>query len=186
MNKFLSALALTVLLVTGCSSPVTPDMTDTPIDGDAAETPSDLTTIEGADVNYSLSYDPAEWTFTKSTDGSASEYDFENSNGSVFGQVIAEELELDMDTLEETVLANAQAADPKAEITSSTDKMVNGKNVRVLEMKATIEGLNFVYYGYYYTGAEGTLQVMTWTTSNLSDKYRADADVVLGTLKIGE
>ena len=186
MNKFLSTLALTVLLVTGCSSTVAPDTTDTSTDSSTVETSSDLTVVKGADVNYSLSYDPAEWTFTKSTDGSASEYDFENENGSVFGQVIAEELELDMATLEETVLANAQAADPKAEITKSEDRMVNGKNVRVLEMKATIEGLDFVYYGYYYTGAEGTLQVMTWTTSNLSDKYRADADVVLGTLKIGE
>lgn len=161
------------------------DSLETGSDSSVSVDATGMTTLSGELVPYSLSYDDSAWVLAKSAAGSASEYDFHNTQGSVYGQIIAEELELNMETLEQTVLSNAQAADPNATITNRTEKTVNGKDILVLEMTATIQGLNFVYYGYYYTGEEGTLQVMTWTTDNVAEKYRADAEALLNTLKIG-
>ena len=41
----------------------------------------------------------------------------------------------------------------------------------VLRINGTLKQIPFAYYGYYYGGKEGTIQVITYTSQNLLKKY---------------
>jgi len=35
-------------------------------------------------------------------------------------------------------------------------------------------GIKFIYLGYYYSSPKGTIQLLTYTSSNLLDEYKKD------------
>lgn len=127
-------------------------------------------------------YDPKKWTPKGAEDNGQTE--FEHVAGDGFAMVFAERLELSFPALKNLALSNAKEAAPDAEITFEEMRKVNGKDVLVLRMKGTISEIAFVYYGYYYTGKEGTLQVLTYTTPNLFDELKSDFEEFLNGLMI--
>jgi hypothetical protein len=48
-----------------------------------------------------------------------------------------------------------------------------------LQIRGTIQSIPFVYLGYYYSGQEGSIQLLTYTASNLFDEYRHDFQELL-------
>jgi hypothetical protein len=53
-------------------------------------------------------------------------------------------------------------------------------------MKGTIEGIQFVYYGYYYAGKAGTIQLLTYTSQNLFAEYKSEMTELLNGLTIND
>ena len=56
---------------------------------------------------------------------------------------------------------------------------MNGREALMLELRGTASGIDFVYLGYYLTGAEGTFQVLTYTAANLFADFRMDFERLL-------
>jgi hypothetical protein len=52
--------------------------------------------------------------------------------------------------------------------------MKNGKEILCMKIDGTIEQIPFRYYGYYYGGKQGTIQLLTYTGQGLFEKYEAD------------
>jgi hypothetical protein len=46
-------------------------------------------------------------------------------------------------------------------------------------MEGTIQGIKFVYLGYYYSDKHGSIQFITYTSKNLLKDYRADMETLL-------
>lgn len=141
-------------------------------------------TIEGEQVDYEITYDTNIWSLTKNPVGDAAEYSFDHIDGDVFALVIPERIQLDKDTLKEIALENAQEAAADMEIISEEKIEVNGENMTKMKMEGTIEGVRFQYYGYYYVGEAGSIQFVSYTSTNLMEEYEKDLTDLLNGLRI--
>jgi hypothetical protein len=77
------------------------------------------------------------------------------------------------------VINNARREAPDARITREEKKTVNGVPVLLLQSEGTGSLGPFVYYGYYYTGPRGAVQVVTYTFAGTFEQYRADLTAFL-------
>ena len=100
--------------------------------------------------------------------------------------VISERIAVPMSSLKDLALANAKQAAPDAHIVLDEKRIVNGKEVTCLQIEGTVQGIAFIYYGYYYGGPEGTLQVLTYTGKNLFAEFKPDLEDFLNGTQIGQ
>lgn len=71
-------------------------------------------------------------------------------------------------------LSNAKDADPNAKIIFREKRSVGVVDVWFLKLASTSKGIPLIYYGYYYGGKAGTVQVLTYTGANLITEYDKD------------
>ena len=76
--------------------------------------------------------------------------------------------------------------DPNAKFVNEETHIVNGKEVLCMTTEANVQGIAFTYYGYYYAGKTGTVQVITFTGQNLFTDYKSDMEAFLNGLEIIE
>ena len=93
--------------------------------------------------------------------------------------VLSERLQLSPETLKGVVLNNARQAAPDAKIDFEERRVVNGRQILCLQIAGTTQGIPFRYFGYYYAGSEGTVQVLTYTGENLFEEYKGDFEELL-------
>ena len=53
-----------------------------------------------------------------------------------------------------------------------------------MEMKGTTQGIKFMYLGYYYSDDSGSTQFITYTGSNLVNKYKLEIYDFLNGLEV--
>lgn len=53
-----------------------------------------------------------------------------------------------------------------------------------MKIEGTVKGIPFRYYGYYYGGKQGTIQILTFTGQTLFEKYEHDFTDFLNGLEI--
>lgn len=116
----------------------------------------------------------AAWSFKKAQDNAAAEYQFQLKGKDLYGMIITEGIEIPLETLADTALANAQGAAPDAKRIMQEYRVVNGKKVIYMQMTGTIKGINFTYHGYYYSDASGSTQLVAYTATNTAGKYKAE------------
>jgi hypothetical protein len=71
-------------------------------------------------------------------------------------------------------LANAQSADPKARIVFRQQRRINGVDVRFLKIEADVNAVPMVYWGCFYGGEYGTVQVVTYTAKSRLPEYEKE------------
>lgn len=149
------------------------------------EKPSEATTLFKAKGDkFLLWYDPLTWHQKKSADGDKTT--FVHKDGDVYAMVLAERFGMTLEALKDLAIRNAQKAATDARVTSEEYRTVNGKKVLCMKMEGTIEGIQFIYYGYYYAGKAGIIQLITYTAQNLLPEYEADMTQFLNGLVINE
>jgi hypothetical protein len=111
---------------------------------------------------------------------------FSHEKGDAYAMIISERISVPMESLKNLALSNAKEVAPDAHIVFEEKRIVNGKQVMCLQMEGTTQGIAFTYYGYYYGGPEGTLQVLTYTGKNLFAEYKPDLDDFLNGTQIGQ
>ncbi|MFA4815603.1 MAG: hypothetical protein WC653_05980, partial [Candidatus Gracilibacteria bacterium] len=171
-----------VLLFSACSS-----VNDTPTEsatGDYTESVVNVTaatesSVSGVGVEYTVNYDTSKWKMTAGASSGDAEYEFEHVDGDVYALIIAERIEVDAASLKEIALANAQSIADDATVVFEKGRTVNGIPMEVMKIDGTAYGVAFEYYGYYYSGPAGTIQFITYTSSNLTSTYEADLTELL-------
>jgi|DewCreStandDraft_4_1066084.scaffolds.fasta_scaffold75096_1 hypothetical protein len=128
------------------------------------------------------------WSFNKPSDESASaEYEFRLKGEDAYAMLITERIEVPLNNLKQIALQNAQNVAPDIKIVLEEKRKVNNKEeVLCLQMEGTIQGIKFVYFGYYYSDENGSLQLITYTSSNLFKKYKASLESFLNGLVISK
>lgn len=91
------------------------------------------------------------------------EFRFEAKDKSVIGVVMFEKKENDLETLLAKSLKNYKKAAPDAKFIAKQMRTVNGSLLMFVEMELTFAGTPVVYFIYYYTGVEGTIQFSVFT-----------------------
>lgn len=119
-------------------------------------------------------YDPAKWTVTDGAAGEPAEFKFRHSSGDAYALGIVERIGMPFETLRKAALDNAKASAPDAKITLEEPRKVNGREVVAMQIEGTISGIPFKYYGYYWSGKAGSMQLVTFTSQNLFDEVADD------------
>jgi hypothetical protein len=120
----------------------------------------------------SIKYDQNKWK--QKTSGKPGHFEFEHSSGDAYAMIIAERIAFPTDSLPDIALSNAKDADPNAAITFREKRRVNGVDVWFVKIEGVLEKTPFIYYGYYYGGKNGSVQVVTYTGKSLMAEYEKD------------
>ncbi len=135
--------------------------------------------LKSVKTNSEVWIDAKKWAFAKGASDEDAEYNFQIKGGDVYGQLISEQIELDIITLTTAALNNARSASPGMKMTTLEYRSVNDTNVLFMKMEGAIQGTNYTFAGYYYSNASGSTQFLTYTGANLYDKYSEDIESFL-------
>jgi len=114
------------------------------------------------------------WNFKKATNNAEAEYEFQLKGGDLYGLSISEGVAIPIESLASIALENAKEAAPDAKIIKQEYRIVNGIKVLYMEMKGTLQGIKFMYLGYYYSDDSGSTQFLAYTGSSLVGKYKSE------------
>lgn len=131
---------------------------------------------------FRIWYDNAKWFMEPKSDRATAE--FKLKRGDAYALMLVEELNIPIATLKEIALENAKEAAPDAKVIFEESRTVNNKEVLCMKMEGTIKGIPFRYYGYYFGGKQGTIQLLTFTGRDLFAKYEQDLTEFLNGLEI--
>jgi hypothetical protein len=136
--------------------------------------------IKGSRVEYGVWINPKKWQFKKDQKTDVPiEYKFTLTGQDAYAMIISERIQVPLNSLKEVALKNALKAAPDAKIVQEEIRNINGLNVLLLQMEGTISGINFVYYGYYYSDEGGTVQFLSYTSKNLFPTYKPEMEQLL-------
>lgn len=127
--------------------------------------------VKSSKTNVGIWINPKNWSFTKAKPDSPSEFSFKHKELDIYGMLVSEKIELSVESLIDIVYKNALEAAPDVKIVEKEYRNVNGLEVIMMKMKGTIQGIKFIYYGYYYSNSEGAFQFLTYTSQNLFNEY---------------
>ena len=127
-----------------------------------------------------LFVDPAKWRQAPSED--PAKISFRHATGEAYGMVVAERLAIPLARLKEIAISNAREAAPDVRVSFEESRRVNELEVLAMQMEGTIQGIPFTYYGYYYSGPQGSVQLLTYTGSNLFVEYKPEFEDFLNGL----
>lgn len=122
---------------------------------------------------------PKKWKFNKADNNPDAEYELELKAGDLYGMIITEKIEVPIMGLRKIALDNARAIAPDLKLVKEEFRNVNGSRVLLLQMNGTMQGIKFSYYGYYFSNTSGTVQFITYTSQNLIEDLKDDAELLL-------
>ena len=138
--------------------------------------------IKSKKVNIGLWINPKAWSFEKGNEDDASEFKFIKKGEDLYGMLITEKIEVPLSTLKAIALENAKGVAPDTKVIHEEYRMVNGIKVLHLQLTGTLQGIKFTYKGYYYSSAEGSIQLVCYTADNLIKNYEKDIEILLNGL----
>jgi hypothetical protein len=124
---------------------------------------------------------PKKWLFERGS-GTDREYNLQLKGEDLYAMLITERIIIPMETLKKAAIQNALQATPDAQVLYEDYRMVNGLKVLCMQLKGTVQGIKFMYLGYYYSDGHGTVQFTAWTSENLWNSYRESATELLNGL----
>lgn len=129
--------------------------------------------VKSRKCNIGVWIDPKIWSFSKLDANEASEYKFAKKGGDeeIYAMLISEKVSLPLESIGKAALINAKKVSSDVQMIKNEYRTVNGKKVICMQMGGTIEGIKFRYFGYYYSNANGTVQLLTYTFENLFDSH---------------
>ena len=128
-----------------------------------------LTMLDG---RMSVRYDPSKWI--QAPTSGAGRFEFSYVPGEGVAVVIAERTATPADKVADMALANIRKQDSAARMTLKQKRHVAGADVWFQTVDATVKGMPVTYYGYYYGGPAGTVQVLTYTGRSLAAVCQRD------------
>lgn len=130
---------------------------------------------------FSHYYNPAEWSIDLSTAGKPL---FTHVSGTGYAVIVYESISAPQDQLVELAIMNAKKVASNVQLGSQSIHLVNGSEITVAEYTATIEGQQLSYLNYYFSSSRGTVQVLTFTSKELSMQVRPILDEFLSGLAV--
>jgi len=122
--------------------------------------------------NISLKYNPDRWK--PSAPDSHGQLVLVHASGEAHALIIAEPVGVPHASVDDIALANAQSVDPAAAIVYRQQRRVNGAVVRFLKIEAEVNAVPMVYWGLYYGGEYGTVQIVTYAAKNGFPQYEKE------------
>lgn len=135
--------------------------------------------IKSKKLNVGFWLNPKLWSFDRPSENTDGEYNLRLKGADLYGMIITEKVEIPLETLKNLALKKAMNAAPDAKIVKEEYRIVNGIKVLLLQINATVQGVKFTYYGYYFSNTNGTVQLITYTSKNLFEGYKPKMETLL-------
>jgi Protein of unknown function (DUF3157) len=119
-------------------------------------------------MNVGVYLDHNKWTFAVHSNNEINpEYRFEMKSQHGYAMMLTEITQIELERMKTIALENAQKAAPDTRITHSEYRIVNNKKILCLTMTGTLQGIKFIYFGYYYSNSHGTVQLVAYGSENM-------------------
>ncbi len=138
--------------------------------------------VKSNKVNVGVWINPKEWKFEKEDSEAAAEYTFTSNDEGIYGMLITEKIEIPIQNLRQAAINNAKSVAPDTKVINQEYRTVNDNEVLMMQLIGTIQGVKFVYYGYYFTSSYGTVQLVTYTSENLFKTREGEMEMFLNGL----
>jgi hypothetical protein len=99
---------------------------------------------------------------------------------------IIERISMPLETLKKIAVDNAKTVAPDAEVVLDEARQINGNSAAIMGIAGTIDGIPFRYHSFYWTGAKGSVQVITYTSQNLFAEYIDDFNDLLNGIELNQ
>ncbi|SRR5258706_3190612 len=126
--------------------------------------------------------DSKKWTFKKAANNEDAEYELQLKGKDLYGMIITEKIEIPLESLKDIAIENAKSVASDIEVSKQEYRTVNNKKVLFMQMNGTTQGVKFSYYGYYFSNANGTVQLVSYTSQKLMTDLSGDAEEFLNGL----
>ncbi|MEZ4944788.1 MAG: hypothetical protein R2804_04600 [Cyclobacteriaceae bacterium] len=133
--------------------------------------------VKSNKVNVGIWLNPKLWRFEKGEGDN--EYLFTLKNEDLYAMFITERIAIPLDILKTAALNNAKDAASDVRIVREEYRNVNESKVLMMQLSGTIQGIEFIYYGYYFSNENGTVQLISYTSKSLLNEYLDDMDNLL-------
>jgi hypothetical protein len=127
-------------------------------------------------------YNPVKWKVAKEKNNEDAEFEFNLVKGDGYAMMLNEKIEIPLDNLKKIAFETLSENAPDAKIDKAEYRTVNALKVLHLEMSGTMQGIKFVFLGYYFSNERGTTQLVCFTAKSLIKEYKADFDDFLNGL----
>lgn len=135
--------------------------------------------------NVGIYINPTKWTFAAHKENEKNpEYRFSLKSGEGYAMMIAEKTEIDLENMRNIAFINAQKASVDIKETKAEYRIVNNKKIMCLEFKGTIQGIKFVYFGYYFSNSKGTVQLISYSSQQYFESIQKDLENFLNGLVV--
>lgn len=138
--------------------------------------PNATTKFDMGKTGCSLFYDAAKWKKTSEEQGRTT---FQHKNNDGYAMVLFERIFIPMDNISDLALQNAQKASSNVKVIAQDSRTVNGTKVIAAQMSGTLKGIPFTYLNYYFSVRGGTVQIFTYTGTNIFLEYKTDFEEFL-------
>jgi TonB family protein len=98
--------------------------------------------------------------------------------------VISDKTSVPLSRLQDLALQNAIKTDPYPTVTAVEQRVVNGRKLLCVTYEATAKTGPTTFYGYFYSGEEGTVEVIAMAPRKLFQGYRSELTDLLNGLEI--
>lgn len=123
--------------------------------------------------DFGVWYDQSKWKASRKPD-EEQRWQFQLIGEDGYAMVIGEGIGMPTTSLKEIALQNAQGVAQDVAIVLEENRIVNSREILCLKIYGTIKQIPFAYYGYYYGGKEGSIQLITYTSQSLLRKYEQE------------
>ena len=132
--------------------------------------------IDNKGKPYTLAYDVGKWKRVPTeTMNAESDFSFMSKKEDAFAMVIFEEAEIGLTAIMNIAMSNISTnIGVEPDLLNSDYVIVNGKQMIHATYGVDMQGINFIFDSFYYSGIEGTYQYTTWTYANMHKKYQED------------
>jgi hypothetical protein len=135
--------------------------------------------IKSKKNNYAFWVDKSKYSFKKAEGNLDAEYEIQIKDKDAYALIISEEIEVPLENLVNIALQNAQVLDPNMKVVEKEYRIVNGLKLLMMKMEGVYEGIPLVYFGYYHSSTNGTLQYISYTSQKLFQKYKIELETLL-------
>ncbi|BFG71109.1 hypothetical protein KACHI17_19900 [Sediminibacterium sp. KACHI17] len=135
--------------------------------------------LKSKKFNIGFWINPKKWKVQTDKNNDDAEYELHEETNDLFAMMITEKSEIPVLTLKDIAIKNARKVAPDITIQKEEFRIVNGQKVLLVQMKGTYNGVQFIYYGYYYSNKNGSVQFVTYSTNNLLIENIKDCDDLL-------
>jgi len=119
------------------------------------------------------------WKKTAAPRNTTAEVQFVHKDKDAYGMILFDHARVPVKKLMQSAVEHLKRSDPDAQIMLAEKRRVNGNEVSCLLSKVTIKGNPFIFYGYYYTGEAGSIQLITWTGESQFGEMKPDMETFL-------
>ena len=136
--------------------------------------------------HFELWVNPITWRISSRKSIKDAEFQLDLISGDGHAVVMTEKKSMPMASLNSLAVENARKAARDVRVVAEEQRIVNGREIASLTIESTVKGTPVTRYGYFYSGKEGTIQVITLIAQNLFEKNREDFTGLLNGLMVLE